>query len=299
MSDIDATRGLLVFSYPKGELVGEVTVPSGYPAGLCPDSAGNVFVTTANRVSQSYIYEYAHGGTQPIATLSDPGQANGCAVDPKTGNLAVTNYLVAGSSSGDVAIFLDAKGTPSTYFDPQIPFYLYCAYDSNGNLYADGGNRAPANVIGELPAGSSTFSNITLTKNVGPISIQWVGDSFIVSGSDVQSKFGPQPIYKVRLSQGVGKVSGPILLRSPHNLNPYEGVQFWMQGHTLIGPDRKGPLLELVNFWHYPSGGWPKKIIRRPGGAINLHGVTVSRANAESARVPYLIHDFEATAGHR
>ena len=84
---------LLVFSYPKGKLVGEITVPSGDFAGLCSDSAGDVFVTSVGSHSASYILEYAHGGTEPITTLSDPAWANGCAVDPTTGNVAVTNLL--------------------------------------------------------------------------------------------------------------------------------------------------------------------------------------------------------------
>lgn len=91
VSDQDAPGKLLAFSYPQGELVGEVTVPSDYPGGLCSDSVGDVFVTTFGPYSQSYVYEYAHGGTEPIATLVDPGDSNGCAIDPKTGNLAVTN----------------------------------------------------------------------------------------------------------------------------------------------------------------------------------------------------------------
>ena len=55
---------LLVFSYPKGELVGEVAVPSEYPVGLCSGHAGNVFVTTAGS-PQSSIYEYHTGERNP------------------------------------------------------------------------------------------------------------------------------------------------------------------------------------------------------------------------------------------
>ena len=255
---------LLVFSYPKGELVGEVAVPSEYPVGLCSGHTGNVFVTTAGS-PQSSIYEYTHGGTQPIATLSDPGYANGCAIDPVTGNLAVTNYLSTGGSQtsyGDVAIFPGAEGTPSTYFDPEISFYDYCAYDGNGNLYVDGYDTyASTSTIGELPSGSGIFSNITLTKSIRPFSMQWVGSSLLVSSlTDVQSKHGPQPIYGIRVSGNSGVVTGPVLLHSPRDLNPYQPVQFWLQGHTLIGPDRVRGGNGLVNFRHYPAGGWPKKI---------------------------------------
>jgi hypothetical protein len=94
--DDDVPGELLAFSYPHGGLVGEVMLPADYPLGLCSDGSGHVFVTTSGTDAQSYIYEYPHGGTQPIATLTDPGLANGCAVDARSGNLAVTNYASSG-----------------------------------------------------------------------------------------------------------------------------------------------------------------------------------------------------------
>jgi hypothetical protein len=48
-----------------------------------------VFITDT---STSQILEFAHGGTTPINTLSDYDyQPVSCAVDPKSGNLAVTS----------------------------------------------------------------------------------------------------------------------------------------------------------------------------------------------------------------
>ncbi len=154
----------------------------------------------------------------------------------------------------------------------------YCAYDGGGNLYVDGRNvSASTGTIGKLPSGSGSFSNITLTEDIEPLSMQWTGSSLLVSSlAHVQSKHGPQPIYEIRISGSNGVVSGPVLLHSPHDMNPYGAVQFWLQGHTLIGPDRVRGGNGLVNFWHYPAGGWPKKIIRRPGHAFGLYGVTMS-----------------------
>src|SRR5579863_10312478 len=90
-----------VYTYPQGRLVGTLT-GFGVPRGECADSAGDVFIVayTNQSMSSSTIYEYAHGGTKPIAALSDPDVAVGCAVDPTTGDLA---------ASGDgVAIFKNA-----------------------------------------------------------------------------------------------------------------------------------------------------------------------------------------------
>jgi hypothetical protein len=63
-----------------------------------------------------------------------------------------------------------------------------------------------------------------------------------------------------------------------------EPVQFWLQGHTMIGPDRVRGGNGLLNFWRYPAGGWPKKIIRRPDHAIRLFGVTISKTGQHSPR---------------
>jgi hypothetical protein len=62
-------------------------------------------------------------------------------------------------------------------------------------------------------------------------------------------------------------------------MNPYQPVQFWLEWHTMIGPDRVRGGNGLVNFGHYPAGGWPQKIIRRPGHEIGLYGVAVSNAS--------------------
>jgi hypothetical protein len=282
VSDDDAPGKLIAFSYPQGELVGEVTIPSDYPAGLCSDRAGDVFVTTGGSFTQSYIYEYAHGGTEPIAMLTDPGLANGCAVDPKTGNLAVTNWISGRSRYyyGDVAIFQGAQGTPSTYFDSKIEKYYYCAYDDKGNLFVDGDAVAP--VLGELPYGAQGFSNITLTNDIKPSSLQWQIDR-LIAATDTESKFGPQPIYGISISGSSGIVTGPTLLKSPHDLNPGGAVQFWSHGKAIVGPDWKGHSNALLNFWR-STGGQPRKIVRHPNDAVRLFGVTMSTAASPSAR---------------
>ena len=66
---------------------------SNSPYGECVDKAGDVFVADfGGNTGTPAILEYAHGGTKPIATLSDPGYyPESCSIDPTTGNLAVTN----------------------------------------------------------------------------------------------------------------------------------------------------------------------------------------------------------------
>ena len=111
-----------------------------------------------------------------------PGEANGCAVDPKTGNLAVANA----SSVGGSRLLWRRCDLPQwrrnaiNLFDSAISSSDYCAYDSGGNLYVSA-HDGPTDIIGELPSGSGSFSNITLTEDIGPVSMQWVGSSLVVS----------------------------------------------------------------------------------------------------------------------
>ena len=78
------------YTYPEGRLVGTLT---GFisPFGECTDAAGDVFIVAYSDSSKksSTIYEYAHGGTAPIATLSDPTVAFGCAIDPRPATLRI------------------------------------------------------------------------------------------------------------------------------------------------------------------------------------------------------------------
>ena len=58
------------------------------PWGLCADNGGHVFVPDGPGAK---IREYEHGGSSPIAILKTPNESPWfCAVDPTTGNLAVT-----------------------------------------------------------------------------------------------------------------------------------------------------------------------------------------------------------------
>jgi hypothetical protein len=111
------SNDVYVYSYPKGKLKGTLT---GFnePSGQCVDKAGDVFIAN---FGASQILEYAHGGTSPIKTLSDPDYYPlGCSVDPTTGNLAVTNRLSTSFTAGDVAIYADASGTPTSYTAPNF-----------------------------------------------------------------------------------------------------------------------------------------------------------------------------------
>ncbi|MGP8099610.1 MAG: YncE family protein [Candidatus Cybelea sp.] len=161
----DANNGTVsVFSYPKGELEGTLT---GFeePYGECTGKAGVVWIVDDETAT---ITEYAHGGTKPIRTLNDSGEyPAGCSVDPSTGNLAITNYEGPGGGQGSVSIFKKAKGKPVIYTDSSISRAWFCSYDNGGNLFVDGDKSGTSGFqLAELPAGSGTFTNISIDQSI-------------------------------------------------------------------------------------------------------------------------------------
>jgi hypothetical protein len=166
-----------VYSYPKGKLVGKLR--NFYrPLGECVDQAGDVFI--ANGTAQ--VFEYAHGGKKRIATLTMSGyQPESCAVDSTTGNLAVT--WDQNESQGYVAIYQDAKGTPTLYSDGNMLFN-FCGYDKSGNLFVDGEVEGSGFKFAELPQGGSTIENVTLDQGIEHAgAVQWDG-RYVAVGDD-------------------------------------------------------------------------------------------------------------------
>jgi hypothetical protein len=267
---IPAINKLYVFTYPDAAFVGTIAVPN-HPLGLCTDKAGNVFVTTiVTNSATSYVYEYAHGGTQPIATLTDPGEGNGCAVDPLTGNLAVANWS-SGSASGDgdVAIYQNASGTPVTYATPSISAYWWCAYDDEGNLFVDGINGSHAQPMAELPKGASSFENVTLSAAITPSSLQWLNGNLIIA--DDASISGSELLYRVKFTGTKGKVLGRTALKSRHEMNSWGG-EFVVSGSEVAGPSYPR---RYFSVWSYPKGG--KALHYATRGSVNeFYGVAIS-----------------------
>jgi hypothetical protein len=272
-----------VYTYPQGKLVGKITGLIG-PEYECADSAGDVFIpSTPARSSPSTIYEYTNGGTTPVATLSDPGEATSCSFDPTTGDLAVANGNDDSNPYGyygDVAIYAGAQGNPTMYYSSQYYFFS-CGYDSQGNLYL-GTSEPPSDQAGliRLANGSSSFEQMKLDVKIYAIyallpSIQWDGRHMTVS---THAEFGRSPIYVYRLaiSGSSAKVVGTTKLERKHNDHR---EQSWIQGNTIIGIYyHKG--YGNIAFWPYPKGGITSKGITKvaPGNQYELSGLTVSAA---------------------
>jgi hypothetical protein len=244
------TGDVYVYSYATQKLLGTLT---GFtqPYGLCVDESANVWVVNDGA---SQIVEYGHGGTTPIATLSDTGEyPEGCSVDPTTGNLAVTNFYST-SGAGSVSVYADARGNPQVYSDPGMTNYRFCGYDSSGNLFVDGVNNSSSFVLAELPKGSGSFTNIDFTQKIEwPGGVQWDGKFIAVGDTDTGT------IYR---TNAAGTVKGSTQLTGSDYVN-----QFWIVASSgrkkhkaagVVAPSQDGGVLGI---YKYPAGGSPTRTI--------------------------------------
>ena len=158
--------------------------------GLCSDSQGNVWVTYGTS-----LLEYAHAGTIPIAQIYTPSAPFSCAVDPSTGDIAVTeNSEFAGNN---VAVFQYVYGTPQTYTDPDLDSYDYCSYDDQGNLFVNGAKGSKHFPLAELPSGGSSLQTTTLDEKIGKVGgLQWDGQ-YLALGDSLN-----HVVYQMSVSSG-------------------------------------------------------------------------------------------------
>lgn len=270
------------YTYPGGKP--QVTL-SGMtaPSGECVDAAGDVFIVAlaSPTATSSEIFEYAHGGTSPIATLSDPGHASGCSISAGSGNLAVANIYDSSnpynSENGSVAIFQTAGGTPTLYYPSEFGI-LSCGYDNKDNLYlAVSSSQAHVAQLARIAKSDSTIALLSLNATIEDYndfqpSVQWDGKHLTVTSN---SGFGtPVAVYQLRISGSNAKVVGTTLL---HSHKDHHGGQSWIARNRIVGiAYLKGS--GGVALWRYPEGGQPiqqiKHIVERSQGLLS--GVVIS-----------------------
>ncbi len=262
----DNSGFVYVFQYPNGKLVGTLGGFEG-SSGLCADTKGDVFVTNTNG---EVVLEYAHGGTKPIATFLEFGAfPNGCAVDPMSGDLAVTNFATSPSQGpGNVAVYANAQGNPTYYTAKDFMEYLFGGYDAKGNLFIDGVNNGTTqSLFAELPKGGKSLKNLTVDQTIGfPGGIQWDG-KYMAIEDDMKDT-----IYRVNFAGSAGTTAGTVHLSARSHLV----VQFWLQGSTIVVPYGGSPRnVKKIGLWKYPDGGKPAASFDGIG-ATELIGAAIS-----------------------
>jgi hypothetical protein len=233
---------------PSGRLVGKLT-GFDYAAGDCTDQFGNVFV---DNLGAGQVRAYAHGAKSAFRVLNDSSwEPVGCSVDPTTGNLAVSNIRTT-QSEGSIAVYVKAKGAAHYYEYAGVYNFWYCAYDGDGNLFADAIDYASDNpIVLELPKGRSKLRSVSfsppITGDVVP-PLLWDGKRLAVASP------GSGAIYQYQISgstgtrvnvvklQDAGEVSGPFWIASTGT------------AQTLYAPIVEDSI-ESVGVYRYPAGG--------------------------------------------
>ncbi|HMF29190.1 MAG TPA: hypothetical protein VKE42_10490 [Candidatus Cybelea sp.] len=260
ITDVGANK-VYVYSYPYGTLVQTLTGFNS-PVRDCSDASGNVYIT--NTESEE-ILKFAHGGNKPIATFSDPGYLPwDCSVDPTSGALAATGYGTSRSNTGSVAIFSGGPGPPKIYQDRGVQAYLFCTYDSQGNLFVDGLDHSYGFVLIELRKGASKFDRIAIRQHFAAWGgLQWDG-RYLAIGD------GSSAIYDFAIKGKKAQRRHVVPLKDAIDV-----AQFWLDGETLIAPDGPNGANHDAGVWKYPRGGKPVKLIGKKAFQ-NPSGATVS-----------------------
>ena len=254
----------------------------GQPKGECSDNHGHVWVTADNPRSVPQVtYELNHDGST-IKTLLDPYgyPAQGCAWDPTTGDVAVTNINFA-CCSGNVLIYPGGSGTPRQVSAPGLRLAYFVGYDSRGNLFFDGEDLNYSFFLGELPKGASNGNDIDVSGGT----IVWSGmvqstvpGTLYVGDQNCKPHSGQQScLHHLELHGSKAKITANINLLDNAGqplCNMMQGV-IWRR--HLYGSDLQtcDSSSNATFVWGMPAGGLPQAATTQQefepyGAAISL-----------------------------
>jgi hypothetical protein len=264
----DFNGNVWVYTFPALKLAGELTGLDPDILGLCSDAKGHVFIPEENGSGGGEVLEFAHGGTTPIATISDQYRPQECAVDPTTGNLAVAN--VEGSYAAYVAVYANFKKAPEIYRDPNIGYFWSVGYDNAGNLFADGQNSDQIRRFATLPKAAKTFTDISVNESLRlSFAVQW--DGRYITIARMPGREGRACIYRLHVTGSSATVVGTTKLSS--STEHFYG-QTAIAGNLVVQPySRK---IDRLGIWPYPQG---KTMTASVDVGTEINGVTVSLAH--------------------
>lgn len=265
----DVPGSVTTYTYPGGVQVGVASVPGAIHE--CVDSAGDVFVPSVTGPQDKYtgeIYEFSQGGV--VASFPDPHWWIGsCAVNPKTGDLAVSGNA---SPSNKPGITLYRNGTRKRTILYTSPYYPgFCAYDPAGNLYLGVSYSSSVGLL-RLAAGSKTFELMTTDLKITALgTVQWADNHLIVSSQHSD----PDEMYLYELSVK-GNNATTVRTTRLHTAKYHDHFlgQVWVQGNTVLAHVANGYENGRIGLWAYPRGGLLREKIRV--GAYLVTGLVVA-----------------------
>jgi hypothetical protein len=209
-----------VYTYNNGDGINQVGTLTGFtsPGGMCTDTAGDVWIP--DYYSRT-MYEYAHGGSAPIATITaKAGYPYACAFDNATGNLAVSYEHPNGHYRNYAEVVVYASGSKiGAPYAPKTGFYraYFLTYDDRGNLYATGNacgynecyrNEAYVHLF-KLSPHQAYFELIKGdARQAAPSTVTWVKPAFLMGNG--MSGNGGAGALKIQVTAHRSSVVGQL-----------------------------------------------------------------------------------------
>jgi hypothetical protein len=247
-----------VYSYPRGKLVGELT-GFGILGGDCVDKSGDIWILDSQNAK---AYEYRHGGTSPIATLSPQYSPLYCSVNSRNGDLAV------GTGQEVLLIYHHAHGYPTSYRDSAFEGFLASSYDHAGNLFVDGLSSSYHFEFAELPKDSDNLKNIALNR-----SFEFPGGVSVIEPDVVVGDATSGGVYQFHISGSTGTEVASTQLQ----FGTSQAFEFTIHRDRLIAP-LNGSFFNALQYFKYPEGGSATKTITN--GIESPISVAISKGDA-------------------
>ncbi|HEY1867816.1 MAG TPA: hypothetical protein VGG70_05925 [Candidatus Cybelea sp.] len=265
-----------IYDFAKpNHIVGQIT---GFdePYGQCVDKAGDVYVVdfgTAN------LYEYAHGATSYFNVATDNyGYPIGCAVDPTSGDIAVTNFQGYNYTTGGVVVFAGGlRGTQKYYTQSSLYFAWPPGYDRNGNLFVEGSDFYQYyNAFGELPHHGKSLEILAGVSIGYPASVQGYGKTILAADQSYNGTL-TTAIYNVSAFGSTATVTHTSVLTD----DCFDGGSdimgtaqpFAYNGRVVAG---NGACADRFGYWNLTYGGNPFKTIPAGIAPKYAYGESVS-----------------------
>lgn len=248
-----------IYSLPALKLVGTITGFS-QPQGECSDSKGNVWVTDTNAQT---IYELDHHGRLENELSDTTGYPVGCAIDPSSGTLAVTNLFGTGSASGNVLMYSGGSQSGGPFQNASQFLYNFASYDGSGNLFFDGRDAGGNFMLSELPKGALKARTVKVSGGTiyFPGMVQWISTKHdLIVGDQSCDNAYQSCLYSVAISKSGGAIiKGKIELQNPSGGHVCDLVQGVKNGNDIDGSDFNfcGSGSSATEIWPYPGGGSP------------------------------------------
>ncbi len=167
-----------------------------------------------------------------------------CAIDSRTGNIAVANQQPGNKHSLDGNVTVYAKGAhQGESYQPANGFgeVDFLAYDDKSNLFVDGTSHDRSPGLFKLAKGANELMPLTInggTLNV-PGAINWIKPTLMVGDGDFESKGAPGA-YKLFISGSSATVVGSLAFTGTQ-----QTYAFSRRADRVIVPDHLGNVVRI------------------------------------------------------